>query len=313
MSRREASQLNPLTQWYTCHIRDFLLSFSELLKKPFASLMTLMVIGIAVALPAGLYVLLQNLQDISQQWDNQGSISLYLKKGTPDFEISDMLKHLKERPSIQQVKYITPEQGLKDFQKVTKLGDILSELKQNPLPGVIVVTPTKSLQSPDDLNKLVIQLQQSNMVQTSQIDMAWIKRLYFIITIGKRIAYSLTFLFGLGVLLIIGNTIRLTVEHHHEEMMVMKLVGATDAFIRRPLLYRGFLYGLLGGIVAWILLGITLSWLEPPAQALASSYSQNLLLQGLPFGFGLLVLTVSASLGIAGAWLAVHRQLRQLT
>lgn len=312
MNTQNTAKLTRLSQWYTGHKRSFLSSLSELLRKPLASLMTLMVIGIALALPSGLYIVLQNLQNISQDWDKQGSISLYLKKGTPDFEISALLKSIKNNNAVESAQYISPEKGLSQFQKVAKFGDILSELKQNPLPGVIVVTPKENYQSPARLNKLLATLKNSDFIDTSQIDMAWIKRLYFIITISKRITYSLALLFGLGVLLIIGNTIRLTIEHHHEEMMVMKLVGATDAFIRRPLLYRGLLYGLLGGLLAWILVGLTLWWLASPAQALASSYNQSLLFEGLSIASGALILAISTLLGVIGAWLAAHRQLRLL-
>jgi cell division transport system permease protein len=311
--RRETAQQDRLTQWYKGHCRAFLTSFNELLAKPLANLMTLMVIGIAVALPFGLYTLLQNLQEISRHWDNSASISLYLKKGTPDFQITDMLQNLRKNPDIETVKYISPEQGLRDFQRTTQFGDILSELKQNPLPGVVLITPPAAKQTPKILKNLLAQQQDSPLVETGQIDLAWIKRLYFFITIGQRITYSLVFLFGLGVLLIIGNTIRLTLEHYQDEMMILKLVGATDAFIRRPLLYRGLLYGFFGGILAWLLVAITLWWLKAPAQALASSYSQNLLLQGLPIASGVLILIFSASLGISGAWLATRRQLRCLS
>ena len=313
MNKHESAKLDRLTQWYTNHRLSLLSSLQDLFKKPFANLMTLMVIGIAVALPAGLYILLQNLQSISQHWDNGGSISLYLKKGTPDFKISAMLTDLKKNTAVKKVKYISPEQGLRDFEQATQFGNIFSELKQNPLPGVIVITPTKDKRSPADLNNLINQFQRTHLIDVAQVDFAWIQRLYYIITIGKRITYSLALLFGLGVLLIIGNTIRLTIEHHYEEMAILKLVGATDTFIRRPILYRGLLYGVFGGTLAWLLISISLSWLKPPAQALANSYHQNFFLQGLTFSSGLLILACSATLGVIGAWLAAHRQLRTLS
>ncbi|MCB1826790.1 MAG: permease-like cell division protein FtsX [Coxiellaceae bacterium] len=312
MSNRDTAQYDRVTEWYINHLRAFLSSLGESWRKPFASFMTVMVIGIAVALPFGLYVLLQNLQDISQHWNNRASISLYLKKGTPDYQIKDLLNQIQQNKSIQTVEYVSPQQGLRDFEKVTRFGNILSELKQNPLPGVVVVTPTDEFQSPEKLQILLATLEKSPHVDLGQMDLAWVKRLYFIITIGKRITYSLTLLFGLGVLLVIGNTIRLTIEHHHLEMMILKMVGATDAFIRRPFLYRGLIYGLFGGAASWILVAITLSWLKPPAQALANSYSQTVLLAGLPISAGITILLLSSILGILGAWLATDRHLRTL-
>jgi cell division transport system permease protein len=301
-----------LTQWYTHHLQALMIGLGDLLRKPFASLMTLMVIGVAMALPSGLYILLNNLQSINQHWNNKPSLSLYLVKGAPDYQITAMLTDLKRNKNIASVKYVSPKEGLETFKQVTQFKDVLADLNQNPLPGVIVVTPIRSQQSPARLQKLLSHLQQYPQVKIGQLDMAWVKRLYYIITIGERITYSLALLFGIGVLLIIGNTIRLTIQRHHEEMRILKLVGATDAFIRRPMLYRGLLYGFFGGIVAWILVALMLWWLKSPAQSLAQSYNHNLVLSGLTFFSGFAILFGTALLGLLGAWLAGHRQLRAL-
>jgi len=311
MTTKSPVQYTLIAQWYTHHLRALLSSLDDLFRKPWATLMTLTVIGIAMALPSGLYVLLKNLQGINQHWNNKPSISLYLKKGTPDYQISALLSELKKSPNIDNASYISPAQGLQEFKKVTQFGKVLAELKQNPLPGVIVVTPTGRLQSPADLQQMLINLRHHSEVDVGQLDLAWVKRLYSIIAIGNRITYSLALLFGMGVLLIIGNTIRLTTQRHQEEMAILKLVGATDAFIRRPLLYHGLIYGVLGGMIAWLLVGITLWWLKAPAQSLAQSYNHNFLLQGLPFHTGISILGCSALLGLIGAWFAVHRQLKR--
>ncbi len=308
----EHAQYTRLAQWYNNHLVAMLSSLKDLFRKPLATFMTLMVVGVAMALPSGLYVLLKNLQDINQHWNNKPSISLYLKKGTPDYQITDMISEIKRNPDVGNAKYITPKEGLKEFKKVTQFGNALADLEQNPLPGVIVVTPTENEQSPASLRRILTQLKSFPAVNVGQLDMAWVKRLYFIIAIGNRITYSLALLFGIGVLLIVGNTIRLTTQRYQEEMTILKLVGATDAFIRRPLLYHGLFYGLFGGIIAWMLVGMMLWWLKAPAQSLAQSYSHNLLLQGLPFLSGIFILVASATLGLVGAWLAVHRQLRAI-
>ncbi len=303
-------QYTVVAQWGTNHLRALLSSLSDLFRKPFATLMTLMVIGVSMALPSGLYILLKNLQGVNQYWNYRPSISLYLKKGTPDDQISAMLSELKENPNINHVKYISPQAGLREFKKVTQFADVLADLNQNPLPGVIIVTPIKSQETPSNLQQMLTKLRHSAAVDIGQLDMAWVKRLYFIITIGDRIAYTLALLFGIGVLLIVGNTIRLTTQRYQEEMTILKLMGATNAFIRRPLLYRGLLYGFFGGIIAWLLIGITLWWLKAPAESLAQSYNHRLFLQGLPVYTGLTILASSALLGLIGAWIAARRQLR---
>lgn len=305
----KSSQHTSVAQWYINHFHALLGSLKDLFRKPFATLMTLTVIGVAMALPSGLYILLKNLQDVNQQWNSKPSISLYLKKGAPDYQLSTMLSALKKNPNIAKTHYISPEEGLREFRKVTQFGDALGDIKQNPLPGVIVVTPIKSQQSPTALQHLLLKLRLYPAVDIGQLDLAWVKRLYFIIQIGDRITYTLALLFSLGVLLIIGNTIRLTTQRHHEEMKILKLVGATDAFVRRPLLYRGFFYGFLGGVIACVLVDMALWWLETPAQSLAQSYKHDLLLQGLSFFTGFSIIASSALLGVIGAWMAVHRQL----
>ena len=156
-TKSEHVQYTSFERWYTNHVRALVISFGDLFRKPFATLMTLMVIGVAMALPSGLYVLLKNLQGINQHWNSRPSISLYLKKGVPDFQITDMLSNLKKNPNIDSAKYISPTEGLEEFKKITQFGDVLADLNENPLPGVIVVTPTRSLQSPSDLQQLLTQ------------------------------------------------------------------------------------------------------------------------------------------------------------
>jgi len=308
----EHAQYSAVAQWYISHWRSLRVSMSDLFRKPLATLMTLMVIGVAMALPSGLYILLKNLQDINQHWNNNPSISLYLKKGTPDYQISAMLSRLRKNPGIAQVNYVSPAKGLQEFKKVTQFGNILADLNQNPLPGVIVITPTSVEQSPAKLQRMLARLQNNTEVDVGQLDLAWVKRLYYIVMIGNRIIYSLALLFGIGVLLIIGNTIRLTTQRYQDEMRILNLVGATRAFIRRPLLYRGLLYGFFGGLIAWLLVGITLWWLKTPAQSLAQSYNHNLLLHGLPLFTGLSILGISSLLGLIGAWITTHHQLKTI-
>lgn len=302
-----------LGQWRLHHKQSLKEACQELLKKPLASLMTLVVIAIAVALPSGLFVGLQNLQAITKNWNHQASISLYLKKGAPEFEVNTLMSEMKKNTAVETVRYISPDEGLADFQRITQVGNALEQLKQNPLPGVIVVTPTKHFESPEKLKLLLSQYQSSSAVQSAQMDLAWVHRLYYIVSLGKRVTYTLASLFCLGVLLIIGNTIRLTIEHHYEEMTILKLIGATDAFIRRPILYQGLLYGLLGGLLAWAVVGAGMLWLEFPAQELASSYSKTMILNGLSFFSGITMVIVSMCLGLLGAAFAAHRKLKALS
>ena len=306
---KRQEQFNYFTLWIVQHVRAGTVGFGELIRAPLASIMTIAVIGIALALPAAFYLLLQNFQHISEGWNNTPSISLYLKQDTPPEQASQLVSTIKKEPDIAAVKYISPEQGLEDFKQTTQFDDLLASLKTNPLPGVMVVTPTKNHQSPVELQHLLAHLKTLSPVDLAQLDMAWVNRLFYFITIGNRIVYTLTLLFGIGVILVVGNTIRLTTQSHQEEISVLKLVGATNAFIRRPLLYRGLMIGLFGGFLAWLLVSLMLWWLATPAKHLAQTYGASFSIDGLNATTGLKILLIAASLGILGSWVAMRKHL----
>ncbi|HLD17275.1 MAG TPA: permease-like cell division protein FtsX [Coxiellaceae bacterium] len=305
----QTNKYSSLTQFSMDHVRAFLFALGEIVKKPFANMLTLSVIGTVMSLPFGFYLLLSNFQLISQHWHGRPEISLYLKSSAPQIAIDQLIESLKTQPAIKSARYISPEEGLQSFEQFTQMKHILSHLSHNPLPGVISVEPQQQL-SPQALNALAEQLKPLGIVDNVQVDSVWVKRLYYLVQIGERIFYTLTFIFSIGVVLIVGNTIRLIMQKHAQEILVMRLVGATKAFIRRPFLYRGFFYGLLGGILAWLLVSILLLWLSNPLQQLAQSYGSTLLLKGLNWETGLGILGISSVLGLMGSWVALRQHLK---
>ncbi|OGO91515.1 MAG: hypothetical protein A3F41_06390 [Coxiella sp. RIFCSPHIGHO2_12_FULL_44_14] len=306
---RYHKKMNPFVLWIMHHTQACLYSLRELSQAPLSNLMTITVIAVAMALPAGFYVLLKNFQSISQPWSADPSISLYLNHHAPQEEILALTEKLKKQNNIKSVRYISPQEGLREFVKATQLNNILSILQSNPLPPVLVVTPTVLHPSPYELKQLLNQFKKLPTVHSAEIDIAWVQRLYYLIEIGQRMTYALALLFGIGVILIVWNTIRLTTQNHHQEIIVYRLVGATPAFIRRPLLYRGFIYGLSGGCLAWLLVALLLWWLRHPVEYLARSYGSVFTIQGLDVGTGLAILLISAVLGLIGSWVAVQKYL----
>ncbi len=304
----EPKRYPSIALWLMNHARACIYGFSELVHAPFASVMTIAVMGVAIALPAGFYLLLQNFQLLSKPWNGNPTISLYLQKTSSDVQIKQTLLQLKNRDDIRNVRYISPAEGLKEFKKNSPFADTVELSQNNPLPPVLVITPKTKLDS-ERLKKMVSDLKTLPIVDTAELDLAWIHRLGDIITLGKRIITTIAFLFGVGMVLIIGNTIRLTTQTHRQEMNILKLVGATNAFIRRPLLYRGFLYGCLGGCLAWMLVTLMLWWLQSPAQHLAESYGNSFAMSGLNAAAGLAIILTSALLGLIGSWVAVRRHL----
>lgn len=305
MSKRNNNHVNPLSAWLLNHIRSLFFSLGEIIHTPFASLLTIIVIGIAMALPAGLYAVLQNMQAFSQQWNKSPTISLYLKQDISANAITTLQDNLAKNKYIASVKYISPEEGLKQFAQTDKLRGAVATLDTNPLPGVMIVTPIDN-ETPDQLKALFTTLQQIPLVDVGQLNMTWLRRLYDIILVGKRLAYLLSIIFGLGVTLIIGNTIRLIMQSKRDEINVMKLVGATKGFIRRPLLYRGTTYGILGGLTSWLIVLAMLHWLKQPAVNLANTYNQTISFSSFGVVQGLVVVAVCGILGFIGSWFTAN-------
>lgn len=294
--------------WLVNHQEVAKISLNRLLAEPLASLMTWLVIAIALALPAGLYVSLQNIEVVTGQWQGNARISLYLQDSTSNDEGRALAKTLEQKPEIKQVEIITQEQALDEFIALSGYGDIVDSLDSNPLPVVLLVQPAEQ-DNTNTIKALLTELQKQPQVAQAQLDLAWLERLHQLMRLGERIAFALGFLLICGVLLIVGNTIRLNIENRRDEIIIVKLVGGTNAFVRRPFLYAGLWYGVGGGIIAWIIVTITLWFLSGPVGRLAGLYQSSFSLAGLGLLDGLLLLLLAGSAGLGGAWIAVARHL----
>ena len=282
-------------------------SLLRLFRAPIPSIMTWLVIGIALALPGGLFVALNNVEAISKGWEGAAQISLYVHKAVSDQDSRRLADKIRLRDDVAEVEYISSTQALEEFKVLSGYGDVLNHLDKNPLPSVIVVKPAED----NHLNtqSLYESLQAIPQVEQAVIDMEWVQRLYSMMALGKRMTLALAALLSLGVLLVIGNTIRLAIESRRDEIVIVKLVGATNAFVRRPFLYTGVWYGLGGGLMAWLIISISVSWLSGPVATLADLYQSEFVLLGLSFGEVILLWLSAALLGLLGAWLAVGRHL----
>ena len=284
-------------------------SFKRLLKSLVPSLMTWLVIGIALALPTGLFVALSNVEAVSRGWDGAAQISLFVNKVVSEPDSRQLAKKLQQRDDIAEVEYISRSQALEEFQALSGYGEVLEHLDQNPLPAVIVVRPVEQETAAVATERLYKELKALPQIEQAVLDLEWVQRLYSMMELGRRMTFALAALLALGVLLVIGNTIRLTIESRRDEIVIVKLVGATNAFVRRPFLYTGLWYGLGGGVVSWLIISLSLQWLSGPIAELAGLYQSQFVLQGLGVGHTLLLWLASGSLGLAGAWLAVSRHL----
>lgn len=294
------------------HLQTLLASLGRLWRAPFASLMTAAVIGIALALPAGLHLLLDNAQRLSANWDGSARVSIFLKDTVSDGQASAFAAKLRGRNEIAETEYISPAAALEEFRDISGFGDALRALDKNPLPAVVVIRPSLAASDPTRIEQLVGELQALAEVDFAQLDMQWVRRLHAIMEIAQRGVLVLASLLALAVLLIVGNTIRLDIFNRRQEIEVIKMVGGTDAFIRRPFLYGGMWYGLLGGLIAWLLVAASWWLLQDPVRGLASLYHSGYGLRMLGLGSSLLLFVLAGLLGWLGSWLAVGRHLRAI-
>ncbi|MCW8956831.1 MAG: permease-like cell division protein FtsX [Gammaproteobacteria bacterium] len=302
----------PMKAWMIHHIRTLIGSLGFLTRNGLSSFMTMAVIAIALALPSGMYVALNNISSISIGWDDSAQISLFLKTDVTERRARSLTNKLKLYQSIEQVKFIHKDDAMKEFQRVSGFGEALEALGENPLPHVITVQPQVDPQRPDKIRHLLKELEQLAEVDLVQLDLQWVKRLYSMIEIGTKVIWLIAGLLGLAVLLVVGNTIRLDIQNRREEIEVTKLIGATNAFIRRPFLYTGFWYGLIGGLLAWLLIGLSIGLLDHSVSRLAMLYDSSFKLNGLPLNEALSLIGFSCMLGLLGSWLAVSRHLHEI-
>lgn len=300
-----------MRRWLTHHrvaLRD---SLMRLRQAPVASFLAVAVVGITLALPGGLYLAVINLQRLASGWEGGGQISLFLKRDLTETAARALADAVRREPGVARVDYISREQALAEFKRHSGFGEALTLLERNPLPAVLVVHPAPAYDRPETMRNLAETLGRRAGVELASLDLEWVRRLQAILGLAERFVAILAGLLGLAVLFIVGNTVRLAVLSRREEIEIVKLVGGTDAFIRRPLLYAGLVQGLLGGLMAALLVGAGLLLLAGPAGELAALYGANLEIAGLGLT-ALLLPGAGGLLGWIGSWLAAGRHLRAI-
>lgn len=298
-----------ISTWATGHLRCLVEALGRLHRRWVASLLTALVIGITLALPAGLYVTINNLAGLTYSWKTSVQVSLYLNHTVSDDDARQLARDIADRAHITDVQYISPAEGLAAFRKASGFDVALAALPGNPLPPVIAVTPAPDL-THGQVTSLVTDLRSLPSVDRAELDQAWLRRLHAILALLERVAWVISLLLSAAVLFIVGNTIRLDIENRREEIEVMKLIGASDAFIRRPFLYSGVWYGFTGALFALLLLALCSFALATPLTGLVHSYNGTFNLSGLGWAGSLGLIVGGVALGWSGCALTVNRRLR---
>jgi cell division transport system permease protein len=273
--------------------------------------MTSLVLAIALAMPAALFTAMENVRLLAGGVEVSARITLFLDKTVGDRQAQELAREIDQRTAVAETTYISRDQALAEFRAQSGFGDVLDLLDENPLPPVILVKlrPVRADQPGNDLQALAIELEALDGVDDVVMDSAWLERLQILIETGRSLALALGVALGLGVLLIMGNTIRLAIENRREEIVVVKLIGGTNGYVRRPFLYSGFCYGMVGGVLAWVLVWLGVLWLTGPVARLAGAYQSSYVLAGPGIVPLLILFACGALLGLAGSWIAVTRHL----
>ena len=283
----------------------------RVLDSPGSSVLTWLVIGIALALPVGLNVALDNVSQVSAGWDSPTQISLFLQGEVSPDRLRELEGEMDARQDVSKTRVISRDEALDEFRTLSGFADVLASLPKNPLPDLILVTPDAALDGPA-VSALREELQGNSDVAEAVLDMEWLQRLNSLMALSRRLVLAIGCMLVVGVMLILGNTIRLAIEGRRDEIVIVKLVGGSNGFVRRPFLYTGLWYGVGGGVLAALLVSAALWSLEKPISDLAMLYESAFQLSGLGVMGSLNLVILGGLLGLAGAWLAVSRHLARI-
>lgn len=297
-----------LQGWLTRHAQNALGALGTLTRNPVATALTVTVIGIALALPAALGVLVQSGRSLAGGWENARDFTVYLTPGVPLERAEAVAGEIRRRDGVESVRLITAEAAAAELGREPGFAAAMAALEKNPLPHTLVVRPAGT-EDRDSLASLGAALGKLPDVDVVKLDLEWVERLNALLDFLRRLGWVVGSLLVVTVIIVVGNTIRLDIQNRATEIEVAKLLGATDAFVRRPFLYLGLWYGILGGVVATLILLAGLGVLGGAVTRLAGLYGSGFQLVSAGGSGVLAVLCGGILAGWGGAWLAVSRHL----
>ena len=298
--------------FFGIHKQQSLNALKELWRRPLGNALTILVIALSLTLPCTLYLVAKNLVQVSDQWQNPTQITLYLNKGVSETQAHELEGQIQSLSSVSSVKYVSPMEGLEAMREQSGFAEALGLLNNNPLPGVLIVEPVKAWQSAAQVNALAGQLRNQGGIHEVRVDRDWVARLAAIKNVAVTLSQVIAIVMLFGVFLIVGNTLRLQVMSEKEEIQVMKLVGATNTYIIRPYLYTGVWYGILGGIFALLVTDGIVWILNRSVTELALLYHSSFHLTVLRWDESIILLMITAFLGLLAARLSVGKHLRDI-
>lgn len=301
-----------MTAWFVRHMQTLVGALGRLSNQKLATVLTMLVIGIALALPACLHLMITNVQKASGDWNRAVDISVFLKRTTSLAEAKQLADRLRQRRDIAQVDFITADEALKQFRHDSGFGAAIDALTDNPLPHTLILRPKAEFADASHLQELAEEVRTTPTVGVVQLDTAWVNRLHAILDGVRKAVFLTAALLGMGVMVIVGNTIRLDIQNRRPEIEVTKLVGGSDAFVRRPFLYSGFWYGFGGGLIAWLLSAVAVGVLRASVNRIAGLYGSSFQIMGLDLRASAILVGSAVVLGWLGSYITASRHIRAI-
>ena len=309
--RKTAKPSSSFKVWLLRHIGTCVGALGRLMRQPFANFMTILVIGVTLALPAAMHLIVKNAASMSGSWENALDFSVYLKSDVSLADATRLTDIIGDRADVEQVTLVPADLALEEFKDHSGFGPALDHLTVNPLPHTIIVRPSSA-----NTERMVMLLDEElgNLPEADfvQVDTEWVQRFLAILDILQRAVAIGSALLGAAIVIIIGNTIRLDIQNRREEIEVTKLIGASNAFVRRPFLYSGIWYGLGGGLLALGLIAYGLFALKEPVARLSGLYDSSFTVLSLDTAESLMIVGTGVLLGLVGSWIAAARHMRRI-
>jgi len=298
--------------YFSRHAQALLSAFGRLIRQPLGTLLTMFVIAIALALPSTLWLVVKNARIAAGDVTDSIELSVFFKSDVPLEKAEQLAAAARQRSGVGEVTLISADDALEEFRRYSGFGAALDALQGNPLPHVIIVRPDTAYASPQGVDSLKRYLSAWPEVETVQFDGEWVRRLTAILDLLRNVFAVFAVVLGVGVLAVVGNAIRLEIRARRSQIEVTKLVGGTNAFVRRPFLYEGMIFGLFGGAAAVGAVSLAVATLTEPVGRLASLYGGQFALTGLEPLEALILIFGGSLLGVLGAWLGAARLIARI-
>lgn len=304
------SWFRQLLMHLTTHIRQAVTSLGEIWRTPLWAFITIAVLGISLTFPVTLHLLVKNIRQVSDSYNQSFEISLFLQSTASEKEVATLVTLLQDNRDVASVRLIDKESAMQEFKQESGFGEALSFISENPLPHVLLVTP--KINTPAAAQDLQERLQKERYVELAKLDISWLERLAALVALVQQAVYAIAVLLLSGALLVIGNTIRLLIMDKKTEIEVMKLVGATNSFIQRPYLYTGIWLGFFAGLLAFLIVELMLFWLEAALAKVTALYQSQFMFMSLTLQEFMTLLAVGVVLGFCGSYLAVRSHIQAI-